>query len=139
MARNRNKFAIDVCVVLPDHLHAVWTLPEGDCDFSTRWSTIKRLFSWQIAGDEDLSPSRRGKRERGIWQRRFWEHAIRDEADLRAHVDDVHFNPVKHGLVSHPRLWPYSTYHRAAARREIETDWALVADSTDAFGERSKP
>jgi putative transposase len=98
--RARHAFVIDAWVVLPDHLHAVWTLPEGDCDFSTRWASIKRLFSWQLPPGEARSRSRVAKRERGIWQRRYWEHMIRDEADFRTHVDYVHFNPVKHGWSS---------------------------------------
>ena len=133
--RARHAFAIDAWVVLPDHLHAVWTLPEGDCDFSTRWASIKRLFSWQQPDDDVRSRSRMAKRERGIWQRRFWEHMIRDDADFRAHVDYVHFNPVKHGLVSHPGLWPYSTFHRAVARGEVAQDWSLPGTSDGDFGE----
>jgi putative transposase len=117
-------FFIDAWVVLPDHLHAVWTLPDGDSDFSWRWATIKRLFSWQQQGGEYRSASRAAKRERGIWQRRFWDHLIRDEDDFRAHVDYVHYNPMKHGLVSHPADWPYSTFHRAVARGEAPAQWA---------------
>jgi putative transposase len=117
--RARHPFTIDAWVVLPDHLHAVWTLPEGDDDFSTRWATIKRLYTWAQEDDEPRSASRRAKRERGIWQRRFWEHMIRDDHDFRAHVDYVHYNPVKHGLAAAPAEWPYSSYHRAVARGEV--------------------
>ena len=136
MARNRHPFQIEAWVVLPDHLHAVWTLPDGDHDFSTRWSSIKRLFSWYLASGEARSMSRIAKRERGIWQRRFWEHMIRDDTDFRAHLDYIHFNPVKHGLVSHPRLWPYSSYHRAIARGEIEADHVPASCPDSEFGER---
>lgn len=98
-------------VVLPDHLHCVWKLPEDDADFSTRWKKIKRNFSYSLPLTEDASVKRRSQ-ERGIWQRRFWEHLIRDDEDLNRHVDYVHFNPVKHEYVSSPDDWPYSTWHR---------------------------
>jgi len=110
--RVRRPFRIDAWVVLPNHLHAVWTLPYGDDDFSTRWATIKRLFAFHAYGEEPRSASRAARRERGLWQRRFWEHAIRDDDDYRAHVDYVHFNPVKHGFVTDAGDWPYSTLHR---------------------------
>jgi len=134
--RVRHPFVIDAWVVLPDHLHAVWTMPEGDADFSTRWASIKRLFSWGLEGYELRSGSRIAKRERGIWQRRFWEHMIRDERDFRAHVDYVHLNPVKHGLVQAPGEWPYSTYHRAVVRGDVPGNWEAVADCDEDFGER---
>lgn len=103
----------DAMVVLPDHIHAVWTLPPGDADFSVRWKKIKATFSWHCPQVVDLSQSKARKGERGIWQRRFWEHFIRDEADFAAHVEYCHFNPVKHGLVDQAVDWPYSTVHRA--------------------------
>jgi putative transposase len=134
--RSLHPFTIDACVVLPDHLHAVWTLPEGDDDFSSRWASIKRLFSWEQARGEPRSASRRAKRERGIWQRRFWEHLIRDDDDFRSHVDYVHYNPVKHGLVLAAADWPYSSYHRALARGEVMTDWVENPGDDDDFGER---
>jgi len=102
----------DAMVVLPDHIHAVWTLPEGDADFSIRWKKIKGLFSWHCKAVGYVSPSKARKGEKGIWQRRFWEHSIRDNADFCAHVNYCHFNPVKHGLVPRPEAWPYSTVHR---------------------------
>ena len=135
--RARHGFAIDAWVVLPNHLHAMWTLPDGDCDFSTRWGAIKRLFSLQQPSEEARSTSRISKRERGIWQRRFWEHMIRDEDDYRRHVDYIHFNPVKHGLVSEPGLWPYSTFHRAVARGEAPASWGSDPDAD--FGEAAQP
>jgi putative transposase len=92
-------FTLDAAVVLPDHLHAVWTLPEGDSDFSLRWRQIKSAFSRGIELGERISRSRARKHERGLWQRRYWEHAIRDAEDLARHLDYVHFNPVKHGYV----------------------------------------
>lgn len=119
----------DAIVVMPDHLHAVWTLPEGGADYSTRWGAIKARFTMTLrrAGfsppDElpvvrsgrhaGLKPGLRvGKREVGVWQRRFWEHMIRDEADYAAHVNYCHFNPVKHGFVERAEEWPYSSVHR---------------------------
>jgi len=98
--RRHYPFTIDAMVVLPDHLHAVWTLPEGDPDFATRWRLIKSAFSRSLATGEQISDSRAAKGERGIWQRRYWEHTIRDENDFSRHMDYIHINPVKHGLVS---------------------------------------
>lgn len=102
----------DAMVILRDHIHAVWTLPDGDSDFPTRWRKVKALFSRHCAARGTASRSMARKGEKGIWQRRFWEHAIRDERDFRAHVEYCHFNPVKHGLVERPEDWPYSTIHR---------------------------
>ena len=136
VARTRRSlpFEIDACVVLPEHLHAIWTLPEGDDDFSARWRLIKLLFSQDIARGETISTSRKNQGERGIWQRRFWEHAIRDERDYAAHFDYVHFNPVKHGLVGHVADWPYSTFHRCVARGLYPPDWGKDIKDGD-FGE----
>ena len=106
---------VAVCL-LPEHLHCIWRLPEGDADFSTRWSLIKKDFTMSFVneGGEEFaqSSSRLGHRHRGIWQRRFWEHQIRDERDLQRHIDYVHYNPVKHGLVAQLEDWPWSTYHK---------------------------
>ena len=137
VARTRQAlpFTIDACVVLPEHIHAIWTLPEGDCDFSARWRLIKLLFSNGIERKERISASRQSQGERGIWQRRFWEHAIRDERDYAAHFDYVHFNPVKHGLVARLADWPYSTFHRSVARGLYPPDWGRDLPE-GAFGER---
>lgn len=102
----------DAMVVLPDHIHAVWTLPEDDADFSIRWKKIKGVFSRHCKAKGRITPSKLRRGEKGIWQRRFWEHSIRDNADYRMHLDYCHFNPVKHGLVERPEDWPYSTVHR---------------------------
>ena len=101
---------IDAWVVMPNHLHAVWTLPDDDSDYPKRWHNIKMLFSRGIPSSEAISPSRARAGERGIWQRRYWERTIRNEQDYAAHVDYVHYNPVKHGYVNDPADWPYSTY-----------------------------
>lgn len=111
--KTRHPFRLDALVIMPNHLHAVMTLPEGDADFSLRWRLIKSGVSKSLPRNESISPSRSSKLERGLWQRRFWEHLIRDEVDYQRHIDYIHFNPVKHGYVTHPHDWPYSTIHRS--------------------------
>ena len=126
---------IAVCV-LPDHLHAVWSLPQGDANFPLRWSLIKSGFSRGLAGDVRRGASKIAKREKGIWQRRYWEHAIRDDADLARHVDYVHFNPVKHGYAHRVCDWPHSSFHRYVAHGLLPRDWGGdVRDITGIFGE----
>ena len=110
-ARQLKPFHIDAWAVLPNHMHAMWTLPEGDSDFPTRWHNIKMLFSRGISSGGAISTSRRRAGERGIWQRRYWERTIRDERDYAAHVNYIHFNPVKQGYVTDAADWPYSTSH----------------------------
>src|SRR5690606_38507394 len=102
--------------VLPEHLHCVWQLPDGDADNATRWRQIKREFSRALEPTEPRTASRQFRRERGIWQRRFWERLVTGDDDLRAHVDYVHFNPVKHRLVARASEWPYSSIHRYIRR-----------------------
>jgi putative transposase len=109
--RAARPFVVDAWVVLPDHMHAVWTLPEGDADYAVRWRLIKSRFSRELAKGP-LRRSHEARQERGIWQRRFWEHHIRDERDYAAHVRYCWFNPVKHGFVERPEDWPYSSVHR---------------------------
>jgi putative transposase len=121
--RRARPFAIDAWVVLPDHLHCVWTLPPDDADFSTRWRLIKSGFARALPATERLSAVRRNRGERGIWQRRFWEHAIRDDADFAAHVDYAHSNPVKHGHVKRVSDWPYSTFRDCVKRGVYPPDW----------------
>lgn len=116
-------FAMPAIVVLPDHLHCLWELPAGDDDFPTRWRLIKSRFSRRIEAGERRGDSRRKKKERGFWQRRYWEHVIRDEKDYRRHADYIHFNPVKHGYVSAPRLWPHSSFHRWVREGLYAEDW----------------
>ena len=123
--KQRHPFHIDAMIILPDHLHAVWTLPVGDHDFATRWMLIKAGFSRRIAAGERRNPSRASKGERGIWQRRYWEHLVRDDGDYARHVDYVHFNPVKHGHVTRAADWPYSSIHRYIASGVITPDWGL--------------
>jgi putative transposase len=136
--RKHHPFTADAVVVLPDHLHAIWTLPEGDKDFATRWRLIKSTFSRSLPTGEPISASRAAKGERGIWQRRYWEHTIRDESDFARHVDYIHINPVKHGLVTRISDWPYSSFHRMVKSGVYPADWAGdVANQDGDFGERS--
>ena len=121
-------FRIDAMVVLPEHLHAIWTLPPGDADFKTRWALIKAGFSRGIPRTEERSASRRSRDERGIWQRRYWEHQIRDEEDFRRHVDYIHWNPVKHGWVTRVVDWRWSTFHRYVDLGIYPPDWAYLPD-----------
>ncbi|RJF75054.1 REP-associated tyrosine transposase [Rhodopseudomonas palustris] len=133
--RQRLPFEIDAVVVLPDHLHAVWTLPPEDADFSTRWRLIKTHFAKGLPKQERLSVVRARRRERGIWQRRFWEHLIRDEDDYARHVEYCMINPVKHGLVSLVQDWPYSSFHRDVCRGVFPIDWTGDAGVEGEFGE----
>ena len=128
--RSRHPFIIHGWVVLPEHLHCVIELPENDQDFSTRWRLIKSDFSKTLPKDERRSKVRVKRGERGIWQRRFWEHLIRDEADFHAHMDYVHFNPVKHGHVKCVNEWPHSTFHHLVEQEIYPFDWAGGDDSS---------
>ena len=122
--RQRHPFHIHGWVVLPEHLHCVMELPPGDADFATRWRLIKMGFSKCLPPTERVSRVRAARGERGIWQRRYWEHLIRDEADFRAHMDYLHFNPVKHGWVDRVVDWPFSTFHRCVTDGIYAADWA---------------
>jgi putative transposase len=135
--RRRHPFTIDAIVVLPDHLHSIWTLPESDADFAMRWMMIKSAFSRCLPRGEPVSSSRRRKRERGVWQRRYWEHTIRDEGDFARHIDYIHFNPIKHGHVKEAREWPYSSFQRMVRLGFYPLDWAAGPNDQDSgFGER---
>ncbi len=118
------RFRVDAWVVLPEHLHCIATLPPGDSDFASRWRRIKKTFSKQIPVTEHRSAVRQRRGERGIWQRRYWEHLIRDEADYRNHVDYIHYNPVKHRLVQRATDWPHSSLHRHIRRGLLPPDWS---------------
>ena len=124
----RHPFHTDAWVVLPDHMHFVWTLPEGDSNYSLRWAVVKKEVTKQLGpsmmdADTARSQSRRRHREGTLWQRRFWEHQIRDEQDYQTHVDYIHFNPVKHGLTGSPKGWRCSSFHRWVALGAYEKDW----------------
>ncbi|NOU22924.1 MAG: transposase [Methyloglobulus sp.] len=118
-------FTINAVVVLPDHLHCLWTLPDGDVDYSIRWNLLKGHFSRTIDKGERISQSRKGKRERGIWQRRFWAHLITDQNDFNKHVDYIHWNPAKHGLVKQVTDWPYSSFHYFVKQGIYPLDWGV--------------
>jgi putative transposase len=126
--RRNHPFSIDGWVLMPDHLHCIWTLPDGDADFSTRWSLIKRSvsrLSRDLALDPDeRSPSACKRRESTIWQRRFREHLIRDDIDFERHLDYIHFNPVRHGYAGRAIDWPYSTMHRYVKEGRYPGDWS---------------
>jgi putative transposase len=133
--QQRRPFETIAVCILPDHLHALWALPESDADFSTRWSLIKSGFSRGLDA-QARSASKIVKREKGIWQRRYWEHAIRDSADLDRHVDYIHFNPVKHGHVTRVADWPHSSFHRYVERGLLAGDWGGdMKDIQGSFGE----
>jgi REP-associated tyrosine transposase len=134
--RDRFPFETIAICVLPDHLHAIWRLPEDDADFPLRWNLIKGGFSRSLPSIKSRSRSTLAKREKGIWQRRYWEHMIRDDTDLARHVDYIHFNPVKHGLVTRVRDWPHSSFHRHVANDTLPADWGGdMRDIKGSFGE----
>jgi putative transposase len=124
---DRRPFQTDAWVILPDHMHVVWTLPEGDSDYSTRWAIVKKELTKHLRSlvdtDSASTSSRVRRRDGAVWQRRFWEHQIRDEADYRTHLDYIHFNPVKHGLAANPRDWRYSSFRKWVALGAYEENW----------------
>jgi putative transposase len=124
--RQRRPLAILAWVVLPEHMHWLWRLPPGDSDYSTRWRRIKTDFSRGLPNAERRSTIRQARGERGIWQRRFWEHQIRDEIDLQHHIDYIHFNPVKHGLVTRTADWPHSSFATYVERGVYTRDWGAA-------------
>jgi putative transposase len=133
--RAERPFTTDSIVILPDHLNAIITLPTGDADFSGRWRRFKSLFTRQLAVADGLVANRKG--EFAIWQRRFWEHTIRDDDDFARHVDYIHFNPVKHGHATRVCDWAYSSFHRYVQRGILPPDWGGNAKSNgQGFGER---
>lgn len=127
-------FRIDAMVILPDHMHTIWTLPDGEADFSTRWKLVKGTFSRHYSGFKinDISESMLRKNEKGIWQRRFWEHSIRNEDDFNRHCDYIHYNPVKHGLVNSPVEWEHSSLRNFIERGIYPLDWGLNMDKESA-------
>lgn len=138
--RQAHPYTLDAVVLLPDHLHCVWTLPEGDADYARRWNILKRLVSQRarehLPGPANASQAKRG--ELGLWQRRFWEHQIRDDADLARHLDYLHWNPVKHGHVTRVIDWPWSSFHRYVAQGIYPADWGGEVTETPS-GEYGEP
>lgn len=119
-------------VLLPDHLHMLWRMPDDDTDFSTRIAALKKRFTRAYlregGRDSDVPPGQVRHRLRGVWQRRFWEHTIRDAKDFRLHLDYIHANPMKHGLVDRPEHWPHSSFHRYVELGWYEPDWCGRVD-----------
>ena len=126
---------VAVCV-LPNHIHAIWTLPSDDADYSLRWRLIKTKFSAHFPHAENLSASKQRRHERGIWQRRFYEHTVRDETDLQRCADYIHFNPVKHGLCDNVRDWAFSSFHRYVRDGRLPLNWGGTKETAVmSFGE----
>jgi putative transposase len=124
--QQRRSFVLEAQVVLPDHLHALWTLPDNDSDYPTRWRLIKEAFTREYVTTnrvQEPDSRRRARGERAVWQRRYWEHLIRDDHDFSAHVEYIHYNPVRHGLVKAPADWPHSTFLDWVARGNYERTW----------------
>lgn len=126
-AQTQQPFEMIAVVLMPDHLHCIWTLPDDDDDYSSRWAGIKRhlIESWTAVGGGEavISDARHKRYERGIWQKRFWEHRIRNQTDMARHVNYIHYNPVKHGLVRCPHAWPYSSFRRWVEQGYYRPDW----------------
>lgn len=131
-------FTIDAMVVLPDHLHAVWTLPADDADFASRWALLQQSFTRRLQATGRLpadAAEPRRKRQRGLWPERYWQHRIAGSDDFARHLDYIHFNPVKHGLVLRARDWPYSSLHRYVRQGRLPADWGISAAIDGQFGE----
>lgn len=139
VVKQRHPFEIEAMVVLPEHLHALWRMPAEDADFAMRWRLVKQSFTQRLAERGLLEPTaaetRGRKRERSLWQRRFWEHQIQGDDDFARHVDYIHFNPVKHGWVLRARDWPYSSLHRYVRAGVLPADWGISAAIEGEFGE----
>jgi REP-associated tyrosine transposase len=135
--RSKLPFESIAWVLLPHHLHTIWRLPETDGNFSLRWSLIKQFVTRYCADRmRPLTESRRRRGEGTIWQRRFWEHVIRDDTDFRNHIEYIHYNPVKHGYVTQPADWPYSAFHRYVRDGVYPADWASADEAaTSNYGE----
>ncbi|MDD2800587.1 MAG: transposase [Methylococcales bacterium] len=121
--KERKPYRIDAVVIMPDHLHCIFTLPPDDADFSIRWSLIKGHFSRAVPKGERISSSRNKRRERGLWQRRFWAHLLHDQDDFNNHLDYIHWNPVKHGVVQRVVDWPHSSFHRFVEQGVYPINW----------------
>ncbi len=132
----RRPFDLDAIVIMPDHLHCIWTLPPGDADFATRWRLVKSWFTKHCDPALRATPNhaRQAKGEQAIWQHRYWEHTLRDEEDFARHVDYIHFNPVKHGHTKNAGDWPYSSFHRYVAAGLYTADWGRSSMDFNGIG-----
>jgi putative transposase len=132
LTQKDHPWTMEAIVLLPDHLHMLWRLPEGDTDYSSRIGALKKRFMrrYLMRGGREgrVAPGQRRHRRRGVWQQRFWEHTISDARDFHRHVDYIHTNPVKHGLVDYPRDWPHSSFHRYVKTGWYESDWCGQTD-----------
>ncbi|MFS2122498.1 REP-associated tyrosine transposase [Pseudomonas sp. Pseusp97] len=133
--QQRHPWHVDAIVILPDHLHAICTLEQGDANYALRWRLIKTEFSRALPRTEVVSGSRQTKGERGIWQRRYWEHRIRDDLDFTRHADYIHFNPCKHGHVTRAVDWRWSSFHRYVRDGLLARDWGGQAAEEVEAGE----
>ncbi|MEO2014312.1 MAG: transposase [Fuerstiella sp.] len=142
--KHQSPFRLFSVCLLPDHLHCVWIMPQGDADYPTRWKRIKHEFSarWLAGGgtEAEVTPGQKREGRRGIWQRRYWEHTVRDEEDFERCVDYIHWNPRKHELVRRVSDWPYSSFHRFVTEGQYEAHWggtapASIANKKDIWGE----
>ncbi len=131
--RDNLPFEIEAAVILPDHLHTIWTLPQQDDRYPARWQAIKSCFSRALAKRITITKDERG--EYRLWQRRYWEHTLRDEDDRQRHIDYIHYNPVKHGHVERVVDWSYSSFHRYVRRRILPLDWGDDVEINGDFGE----
>lgn len=126
---------IPAIVLLPDHLHTLWTLPNGDTNYPTRWAWLKKEFTQRYlesgGSEQRVSSSRQRNRRRGVWQRRYWEHAIRDEQDFENHFDYIHWNPVKHGYAISPSEWPHSSFHRWVKEGVYDSSWGRMTEEPE--------
>ncbi len=134
--KEKRPFGIEAIVILPDHIHCIWTLPPEDADFSTRWRLIKTWFSKHSPSDLRAPPnrSRQNKKQQAIWQNRFWEHLLRDETDFTRHVEYIHYNPVKHGYVNAPKEWRHSSFHRHVRAGIYPGDWGATTMDFEGIG-----
>ncbi|MCR8913749.1 transposase [Marinobacter panjinensis] len=127
---NRHPFTIDAMVVLPDHIHCLWTLPADDTNYSTRWRLVKGGFTKHFPQHSTGKPGK----PKSLWQKRYWEHTIRDENDFNRHVDYIHYNPVKHGYVARAVDWPYSSFHRFVREGVLPVDWGIDEAELEGVG-----
>lgn len=135
--KHKQPFRIDAIVILPEHLHTIWTLPEGDADYPGRVRAIKSAFTHAVV-KSGIPVERNDKGEYALWQRRYWEHTITDEDDFRRHVDYIHFNPVKHGWIKQVADWPYSSFHHYVRQGILPPGWAGCRNAGQ-FGESGTP
>jgi putative transposase len=134
--KQNRPFNIDGIVVMPDHIHCIWTLPPGDVDYPTRWRLIKTWFTKHCNANFKLSPNpaRKNKQQQAIWQHRYWEHALRDETDFMRHIEYIHYNPVKHGYVAAPKDWEHSSFHRYVEASVYPLDWGTNESDFEGIG-----